>query len=322
MIWQRNVDYLRVSITDRCNERCRYCMPQGFRQWKSRADILSYEEVLRVVEAAVSLGFSRFRVTGGEPLVREGAAEFVVRLIATPGVREVGLSTNGTLLAPVAEFLARGGLRSVNVSLDALDPDLYRRLTGGRLRDVLAGLDAARRAGIAPIKLNTVLLRGVNEGQIWPLIHYAGDHEHVLRFIELMPLSNTDRLTAASLLPLGEVMQAIGSRTEMVPDESRHGNGPAVYYRLPRHGVTVGFIGAMTNRHFCEACNKMRLTADGKIRPCLGHHLEFDLKPALRGMRGVTTLRETLRRALAEKPAKHLFRDHYQPGRIMTAIGG
>ncbi len=322
MIWQRHVDYLRISITDRCNERCRYCMPRGLRRWKPRADILSYEEILCVVDAAVSLGFSRFRVTGGEPLVRDGAAEFIMELIATPGVSEVGLSTNGTLLAPVADPLARGGLHSVNVSLDALDPDLYRRLTGGRLGNVLAGLDAARRAGIALIKLNTVLLRGVNEHQIWPLIRYASDHGHVVRFIELMPLSNTDRLTAGSLLPLGEVIQSIGSCTEMVPDETGYGNGPAVYYRLPRYGVTVGFIGAMTDRHFCETCNKMRLTADGKVRPCLGHHLEFDLRPALRELRSPAAVRETLGRALVAKPAKHLFREHYRPGRVMTAIGG
>lgn len=322
MIWRRKVDYLRISITDRCNERCRYCLPEGFRDWKPRAEILSYEEILRVVDAAVSLGFRKFRVTGGEPLVREGAAEFIAGLIATPGVIEVGLTTNGTRLGAVAEVLAHGGLRSVNVSLDALDPDAYQRLTGGRVRRVLAGLDAARRAGIADIKLNTVLLRGVNEGEIWPLIHYACEHGHVIRFIELMPLSNTDPVTAASLLPLSEVMESIAEYTEMVPDESRHGNGPAVYYRLPHYGVTVGFIGAMTNRHFCDKCNKMRLTADGKIRPCLGHHLEYDLKPALRELRSAAMVRETLSCALADKPAEHLFRNDYQPGRIMTAIGG
>jgi GTP 3',8-cyclase len=319
---RQGLDYLRISITDRCNERCTYCLPRGFRDWKPREELLSYEELLAVTAAAVSAGFRKFRVTGGEPLVRREAAEFIRHLIALPGVQEVGLSTNATRLQPVAESLARAGLRRLNVSIDALSPDVYRRITGGRVSDVLAGLEAARRAGIDRIKLNTVLQRNVNEDQIWPLLEYAAANGHPLRIIELMPVSLRSGATTSRFLPMREVVDRIARRTQMVPDESRYGNGPAVYFRLPRIGATVGFIAAMTGHPFCSRCNKIRLTADGRIRPCLGHHLEFDLKPALRPPRGLDALRDIILSAVAHKPSEHLFRRRYEPGRVMTAIGG
>lgn len=319
---RRKVDYLRISITDRCNERCTYCLPRGFRDWKPRGELLSYEELLCVAAASVSAGFRKFRVTGGEPLVRQDAPDFIRELIALPGVREVGLSTNGTRLEPLAESLARAGLRSVNISIDALAPELYRQITGGRVSDVLAGLDAARRSGIPNIKLNTVIQRHVNEEQLWPLLEYAAQNGHILRIIELMPISVKGCTSSSRFLPKSEVMARISERTEMVPDDAPHGNGPAVYYRLPKLGATVGFIAAMTGHQFCSRCNKMRLTADGKIRPCLGHHMEFDLKPALRPVRNLRAVRGIIRSAVEQKPSEHLFGERYEPGRIMTAIGG
>lgn len=318
----RQVDYLRVSITDRCNERCLYCMPEGFNDWKERGEILSYEEVLEVVRAAAKLGFRKFRVTGGEPLVRKDAEHFIAELIATPGVDHVGLSTNGTRLAPVASFLGAAGLRSVNISLDALDPAIYTRITGGRLADVIAGIEAACAAGLGSVKLNAVLIRGMNENQIWPLVEFAATKGLILRFIELMPVSLTEMLDERNFFPAGEAKALIGKHTPMIPDTSRHGSGPAQYFRLPDLGATIGFIGAITDLHFCDSCNKMRLTADGKIRPCLGNHGETDLKPALRPAVDAALLRDLFLAALRDKPPEHQFRNNYQPGRIMTAIGG
>ncbi|MCX6968274.1 MAG: GTP 3',8-cyclase MoaA [Verrucomicrobia bacterium] len=319
---QRTVDYLRISITDRCNERCLYCLPEGFTDWKPREEILRYEELIEIARVATTLGFRKFRVTGGEPLVRRDVEQFLCDLTALPGVGQVNLSTNGLRLARVAPQLAAAGIQSVNISLDAIDPALYNRITGGKVADVLSGIAAAQSAGIPRIKLNTVLMRGVNEKQIWPLIEFAAKHHLLLRFIELMPVSLTEVLTDANFFPIADAQRAIRERTAMVPDARRYGNGPAGYYDLPEFGVSVGFIGAMTNLHFCDACNKMRLTADGKIRPCLGHHGEIDLMPALRPVLDAGHLRELFLQALREKPLEHSFRDQYQPGRVMTAIGG
>jgi len=318
----RKLDYLRISITDRCNERCLYCLPEGFRDWKPRARILHYEEILEIARVATTLGFRKFRVTGGEPLVRRDAGQFLGALTAVPGVEQVNLSTNGLHLAGVAPLLAKAGIQSVNISLDAIDPALYNRITGGKLAEVLAGIEAAQAAGIPRIKLNAVLMRGVNETQIWPLIEFAARHRLLLRFIELMPVSLTEVLTEANFFPIAEAQRAIRERTIMEPDTSKHGNGPACYHHLPSYGVTVGFIGAITKLNFCETCNKMRLTSDGKIRPCLGDHGEIDLMPALRPVFDAERLRSLFLQALREKPAEHGFRQQYQPGRVMTAIGG
>ena len=319
--FSRAIDYLRISITDRCNERCLYCLPEGFSDWKQREEILSYEELIHVARAAVGLGFRKFRVTGGEPLVRRDADAFVRDLIAEPGVEQVALSTNGVRLATVAASLGEAGLRSANVSLDALEPDIYRRITGGDVHAVIAGIDAALAAGIS-IKLNAVLMRGVNENQIWPLVEFAAQRGLIPRFIELMPVSLTSMLDERNFFPIAEAKAAVSGRTAMLRDGTPRGNGPAVYYRLPELAATVGFIGALTDFHFCESCNKMRVTADGRLRPCLGDHGEIDLKPALRPLPDPAGLRELFIQGLREKPLEHGFRENYQPGRVMTAIGG
>lgn len=319
----RTVDYLRISITDRCNERCLYCMPRGFNGWQERGEILSYEEILRVCSVAARVGFRKFRVTGGEPLVRKDVPGFVGRLSKIPGVRAIGMTTNGTRLAPAAKALREAGLRAINISLDALTPSIYRRITGGEVGPVLEGIRAAARAGFERVKLNMVLIRGMNEDEIWPIVRFAAEHDLVLRFIELMPVSLTEMLNEKNFLPVGEVMRILSGRDRLFPmGEVRLGHGPARYFQLEKTGVTVGFIGAITNLHFCEACNKVRLTADGKIRPCLGNHGEYDLKPALRGGGSDDDLHEIFRKALEEKPPEHLFRNNYRPERIMTAIGG
>jgi GTP 3',8-cyclase len=319
----RVVDYLRISVTDRCNERCLYCMPEGYKGWDRRPDHLSCDEIVRVARVAAGLGFRKFRLTGGEPLVRPDLVEIVRELAGLPGVSCVGLSTNGTRLAARAGPLREAGLRTVNVSLDALDPALYRRITGGDVETVLAGIRAAVAAGFERVKLNCVLMRGMNEQEIWPLVLFAAEHDLPLRLIELMPVTTTEVLSEASFLPLGEVMALLRERDELIPQpDCRLGWGPAKYYQLKHIGALVGFIGAMTNLHFCESCNKMRLTADGKIRPCLGDHGEIDLRETLRGTSSDEPIRDLFLVALQRKPLEHQFRGQYRPHRPMTAIGG
>jgi GTP 3',8-cyclase len=318
----RVIDYLRISVTDRCNERCLYCMPEGYKGWAQKADHLTAEEIIKVVAAASRVGFRKFRLTGGEPCIRKDLIQIAAGVSKQSKVRSLGISTNGTRLATLAAPLREAGVDSVNISLDALDPALYRKITGGEIGAVLAGIDAALSTAISRVKLNCVLMRGVNEEQIWPLIYFAAERELPIRFIELMPLSRTDLLSEENFLSVQEVLSRLAEREEPSPmDSPGLGHGPARYYRLRRSGATVGFIGAITTSDFCSGCNKIRLTADGKIRPCLGRHNEFDLLRALRH-RGEVEVEQVLREAIAAKPEDHEFRSCYQPGRPMTAIGG
>jgi GTP 3',8-cyclase len=320
----RTIDYLRISITDRCNERCLYCMPEGFRGWKEREDILSFEEILRAVKIAASLEFRKFRITGGEPLIRKGVTELIANMRRIPGVESIGLTTNGTLLSGLAPELKEAGLDTVNISLDALSPELYRRITQGELEPVLEGIQKALALGFKRVKINTVLMRGMNENEIWPLLNFVSEHHLPIRFIELMPISIKEMLSEKNFLPVGEVMQMIQKRDRLIPLDSdgRLGHGPAKYYRLEKLGVTAGFIGAITNLHFCDHCNKIRLTADGKLRPCLGNHQEVEIRSLLRAGARDEDLANVFRQCVVVKPPEHLFRQNYEPNRIMTAIGG
>jgi len=318
----RLVDYLRISVTDRCNERCLYCLPENYSSWLPRAEILNDEELLAVARTAVALGFKKFRVTGGEPLVRHGVVDFIGRLVAMPGVESVQLTTNGVRLPQLAQPLFDAGLRRINISLDALNESLYHAITGGQLQPVLDGIKLVKQIGFPSVKLNTVLMRGKNEHEILPLLNFAAEHDVVVRFIELMPVSLTEMLSEKNFLPVQEVLSLLKREDDLEPLAEPMGFGPAKYYRLKRRGVVVGLIGALTDLHFCERCNKMRLTCDGKLRPCLGNHLETDLKPALRPELDTAKLRELFRGTLLQKPPEHLFRNNYQPQRVMTAIGG
>jgi cyclic pyranopterin phosphate synthase len=318
----RTVDYLRISITDRCNERCLYCLPENYSNWLPRGEILTYDELLAVVQVAVRLGFKRFRVTGGEPLIRPGVVEFIRDLIATPGVESVQLTTNGTRLPELAGPLFAAGLRRLNVSLDALDPAIYRSITQGEVGPVLRGIRLAKELGFTSIKLNTVLMRGRNDGEIFRLLDFAAEHDIPVRFIELMPVSLTEMLSEKNFFPVTELLARLRREDEPEPLAEPLGFGPAKYFRLKKRGVTVGLIGALSDLHFCERCNKMRLTCDGKLRPCLGDHLETDLKPALRPQLDISRLQDLICGTLASKPVEHQFRNNYQPQRVMTAIGG
>ncbi len=325
------ISYLRVSVTDRCNERCGYCMPQELQEWRTREEILTYEEIIRVLRIATSLGVRKVRVTGGEPLTRRDILGLFDQINTIEEIEDIGVSTNGTLLArevspgvTMAAGLRSRGVRTVNISLDTLDRADYAASTGRDfLPDVLAGIDAARDAGFDSIKLNAVLMRGRSEDALRPLIDFAAERGLLLRFIELMPVTTGDVLDEDRFFPITEARRRIGADFgELIPEPGFRTNGPAVYYQVPGTDQRIGFIGAMTDLHFCESCNKMRLTCEGKLRPCLGSHLEFDLREALRGDASDADLRHIFLDVVARKPREHDFRNAYVPGRGMVAIGG
>ena len=325
------ISYLRVSITDRCNERCTYCMPHELQEWLPREEILTFEETLRLIRIAAELGVSKVRITGGEPLTRRGVLNLVREVPKIRGVRDIGLSTNGTLLArdiepgvTMARSLRDAGIRSVNISLDTLDRQVYSDVTGRDLHvQVLAGIDAAIAAGFDQIKLNTVLMRGRNEDQLIPLIEFAAARNLILRFIEMMPVSTNEVLDDKNFISILEAKRAIElHHGNLIAAPEFRTNGPATYYQIPGRRQRVGFIGAMTNLHFCESCNKLRLTCDGKLRPCLGSYLEFDIMKPLRGGASDDELKQFFLDVVDRKPEQHDFRNNYTPGRKMIAIGG
>ena len=310
-------------------------MPRELQEWLPHEDILSYEEIARIVRVGASLGVTKLRVTGGEPLTRRGVLDFFKLLEEIPQIRDLGVSTNGSLLArPVpdrvgrtmAECLRGHGVRTVNISLDTLDRSVYMGITGrDYLAQTLTGIAAAKAAGFGlnEIKINCVLMRGRNEDQLVPLIDYAGKQGLILRFIELMPVSTTDVLTEDNFLPVAEARRRIEAHYgELMPTPAFRTNGPASYYQIPGSDQKIGFIGAMTNLHFCENCNKLRLTCEGQLRPCLGSFLEFDIREPLRAGASDDELRDVFLNTVARKPKQHDFRDNYQPNRRMVAIGG
>src|SRR5881392_2018758 len=306
-------------------------MPQELQEWLPRAEILSYEETLRLIRIAADLGVRKVRITGGEPLTRRGILDFIREVPKIPGIRDVGVSTNGTLLAreftpnqTIAAALRAASVRSLNISLDTLDQNVYAQITGRDfLPSVLQGIGASVAAGFEQIKLNMVLMRGRNEDQIIPLIEFAASQNLILRFIEMMPVSTTEVLTEQNFLPVAQARRAIEARYgNLIPEPTFHTNGPATYYQIPGREQRIGFIGAMTNLHFCESCNKLRLTCDGKLRPCLGSYLEFDIMKPVRAGASDEELRQFILDVVERKPEQHDFRNNYQPNRRMVAIGG
>ena len=324
------ISYLRVSVTDRCNERCRYCMPEEEQAWFPKDEVLSYDEMLRVLRVGAGLGIKKVRVTGGEPLTRPGVADFCAQIAEIPGIDQIGISTNGTLLSKleggvsIAQRLVNAGVKTANISLDSMDRVIYQRATSRDLLPrVLEGIDAAIAAGFDSIRLNCVLMKNQTEREFVPLIDYARSKGALIRFIELMPVSTQDVLKEDSFLATGVALKMVEEHFgPLTPLPDFKTNGPATYYEIPATGQKIGFIGAMTNLHFCESCNKLRLTSDGKLRPCLGSYLEFDLKTVLRDGCTDTELADFLHSAVARKPKEHDFRDNYQPNRRMIAIGG
>lgn len=299
----RTIEYLRISVTDRCNFRCLYCMPLEGLRWLPKADILSYEEIADVVGQLAPLGLRRLRITGGEPTIRPNLDELIRLLRAVPGVEDIALSTNGVRLPRAAELYRDAGLDRVNISADSLRPDRIAAIARRDLGfDPVAAALAAERAGLDPVKLNVVVMRGINDDEIVDFARLTLEHEWHVRFIELMPVGGLRDLTWQHVVPSDEVLSRVATIASLEPaDGPERGNGPAAYYRLGGARGTVGVITPMTHT-YCAACNRVRLTADGRLRTCLFGDHEVDLRTPLRAGE---PLASHFRRALDEKPREH-----------------
>ncbi|HSR30977.1 MAG TPA: GTP 3',8-cyclase MoaA [Anaerolineae bacterium] len=320
----RAINYLRVSVTDRCNLRCVYCMPADGIDKRAHADILRYEELALIVRAAAKLGIRKVRLTGGEPLARLGLADFVRMIAAIPGIDDLSMTTNGTLLARHAGNLADAGLQRVNISLDTLHEDRFAQITRRkRMSDVWAGIAAARDAGLTPIKFNVVVVRGLNDDEIPDFARRTVDDGWHVRFIELMPIGANVNWAGDGVVPIAEVRARIEQKVgPLEPVRGPAGNGPARYFRLPDAKGTLGFIGAKSE-HFCATCNRLRLTADGRLRPCLMSAHEIDLRPALRAGAYQEEIEALLAKAIHQKPHGHRLAEDLSPqDRTMAEIGG
>ena len=319
--FSRRINYMRISVTDRCDLRCIYCTDR-FDPTLSHADILRYEEIHLIVQAAAGLGVKKLRLTGGEALMRLDLYRLVEMLAHTDGIDEVSLTTNGTQLARHVNELRAAGLKRVNISLDSLKQDRYERITGSnRIKDVLEGIEAAKEAGLNPVKINMVVLRGVNDDEVLAFARKTLTDGWHVRFIEYMPFVNGNG--ANSMVPIRDIMSSIEhSLGKLEPHFPTFGNGPARYYKLPDAPGTLGFIGAVTEC-FCANCNRFRLTADGHLRPCLLDDDEIDLKGPLRRGADITELERLIREVATRKQQQHHLGENGAPvKRQMRQIGG
>lgn len=313
--FNRNINYLRVSLTDRCNLRCRYCMPEEGISKRSHSDILSLEDIYEIVRAAVEMGFSKIRLTGGEPLVRRGVTALCRSISGIDGVEDFAMTTNGLLLPEMAKELKAAGLMRLNISLDTLDPDKYRQITRiGRLSDALAGIAAAEEAGFTDIKLNTVIIGGFNDCEIPRLVELTEEKPYQVRFIELMPIGNACPFDDKAYLPIHTVLERVPALEPVQSD-----GGVARLYRLPGAKGTVGLISPLSD-HFCSGCSRLRLTADGCLKPCLHSAEEIPV----RGLHG-DALKERIAFAISRKPERRCplsCCERSASARDMNRIGG
>ena len=322
----RDITYLRISLTDRCNLRCVYCMPARGIRWTPLTDLLSDDQIVRTVETAAGLGISKIRLTGGEPLVRPGIIDLVGRIAAIPGIEDISLTTNGLLLEKMVRPLAQAGLKRVNISLDTLDKDKFKRITRfGDFERVWSGILAAEQAGLAPLKLNAVIVRGLNSDELPALAGLTIDHPWHVRFIELMPIGNTQAwgrgFPAADTRYFSlQEMHATLADLRMQPVSGPIGHATARIFRIPGALGTVGFISPL-GEHFCENCNRLRLTADGRLRSCLVVPAEVSLREALQQGK---PLEQYFRQSVLNKPQQHdlVIAEPAAALRGMSQIGG
>lgn len=318
----RQIDYMRISVTDRCNLRCCYCMPQDIPE-AEHAEVLSYEEILRICKNAADLGICKFKITGGEPMVREGTVEFIRRLKQVPGVRQVTLTSNGLLLESYLDLLSETGIDGINISLDTKKEDRYQRITGSRgVSKVLSAVQKCAELGIRT-KVNSVIIKEINDDEIYDLLEIGKEQPVDVRFIEMMPIGYGRQFTGMSA---DEVLDVIHVRyPELIDAGDSRGNGPARYQRIPGYQGCVGFIDAVHCK-FCKKCNRIRLTSEGYLKPCLYYSRGIPLKEKLRHGIPETELSELIKRAVAEKPEEHRFYQDSPKGeaeqRNMSQIGG
>jgi len=322
----RRINYLRISITDRCNLRCQYCMPQeGISQF-GHAEVLRYEEIGRVAEMAAGKGISKIRITGGEPLVRKDVVQLVRQLARIQGIRDLSMTTNGVLLTEFAQELRQAGLHRINISMDSLDPEKYRRITrGGNLSRVWSGIEAAQQAGLAPIKINVVAIAGFNDDEVLDFAKLTIHDPFQVRFIEFMPIGPSNGWQPEQCIPSAEIKKRLESFSSLMPlDNGKNAHdGPARLFKIPGAAGTIGLISPVSD-HFCTSCNRLRLTADGKLKTCLFSEEEVDLKTLLRSNCADDILEKTLSEAISKKPLRHgtIIAGMKRCQRPMAKIGG
>jgi GTP 3',8-cyclase len=324
--FQRPINYLRVAVTDRCNLRCVYCMPEDGVPWMPHPNILSYEELITIIQAGADLGISKIRITGGEPLVRLGIVDFIQMISRIKGINDIAMTTNGIYLAKYAADLKKAGLNRVNVSLDTLKPEKFKQICRGKnegaeMGNVLEGIRAAKEAGLNPVKINMVVMVGVNDDEILDFARKTINEDWHVRFIELMPFTGHDGRTPAGLTAK-DIKKRIDPLGKMEPYKHTWGNGPAKYYQLPGAKGTIGFITALSE-HFCISCNRLRLTADGKLRPCLMSETMIDLREPLRSGISSDKLKDLIKEAVTAKPMGHHLTEGQRPNdRPFCQVGG
>ncbi len=317
----RTVVYLRLSVTDRCDLRCFYCLPGDYRGFSEPQEWLTFDEIERVIRAYASLGVQRVRITGGEPLVRKNLPALVTRLSGIPGIEDLSLSTNAVRLSRHATALKAAGISRINVSLDSLRADRFKDITRGNLDKVIDGLMSARQAGFTPIKINMVIMKGINDDEIEDMIEFCIEHDFALRFIETMPVGNTGRDASSHYLSLQDVESRLAERYELIPGVMP-GGGPARYVQVAGTELRIGFITPIS-QHFCETCNRVRLAVDGTLYLCLGQEHKFEFRPLLRAGISDSELQDAARAAIALKPERHEFREKpQQVVRFMSRTGG
>jgi cyclic pyranopterin phosphate synthase len=317
----RRVGYVRLSVTDRCDLRCFYCLPDDYRGDSEPEDWLTFAEIERLIGAFIALGVRRVRLTGGEPLTRRDLPDLAGRLSRIPGLRDLSLSTNAVALARQARALHAAGVRRINVSLDSLRADRFRQITRGRLDKVLAGLMAARAAGFAPVKINMVVMKGINDDEIEDMVAFCIEHDFTLRLIETMPVGDTGRNAASHYISLREIRERLESRFDLTPGVMP-GGGPARYVQVAGTDLRIGFITPIS-QHFCETCNRVRLAADGTLYLCLGQDHKFEFRPLMRAGISDAELLDAVCEAIAMKPERHEFRERpQQVVRFMGITGG
>jgi GTP 3',8-cyclase len=318
----RTIEYVRLSVTDRCDLRCFYCLPKGYKDFEEPGEWLSFTEIERVIKVFGELGVSRIRITGGEPLVRKNLPELAQRLSTLPGIEDLSLSTNAVQLKRYAAQLKRANVSRLNVSLDSLDADRFKSITnGGKLEKVIDGLMAAKAAGFHPIKINTVLMKGVNDDEAEDLVEFCIKHGFTLRFIETMPMGNTGRDATNHYLNLQEIKSRLAQKHQLIPS-MMPGGGPARYVKVAGTDLKIGFITPIS-QHFCETCNRVRLAADGTLYLCLGQADKVELRPLLREGISNEQLKQVIIDSIALKPEKHEFKEKpQQVVRFMSMTGG
>ena len=319
--FKRNIDYLRISVTDRCNLRCKYCMPSQGVEWMKHEAILTFEEILRIMKISTQLGFRRFRITGGEPLVRTEILNFLQEAAKLPGVEDLMITTNGMLLPEMAFDLKAAGVQRVNISLDTMDPERFHEITrGGDVSKVIKGIFRSLDVGLNPVKINVVVVRGFNTDELPSFLTLAKQYPLHIRFIELMPIGISSE-HRDEFVPIQEMKELLGLE-EYVPTQGIMGGGPAEYVQPKGYKGSIGFISAMS-RHFCNTCNRVRLTSDGKLRPCLHSKHEVSLREALRNGSSDVAIKNLFSQAVWHKPAEHHMNDEALQGkRVMSQIGG